>query len=432
MECNTDNTAKTTRHGEPSRAYAWYVVFALCLCQILSSIDAKLPFILVESLKRDLQLSDAQIGLVTGPVFSLTYAICAIPIAKIADASSRTAVISTAIIVWSAFTGAAGLANGFIVFLLLRAGVAMGESALTPSAHSLLSDYHSEASRHRVIGLYHLGLPLGYFIALALGGYINDEFGWQSAFFFVGASGAAVAVLIFLTVREPVRNRAVSDARSLPTGSLKSILGNAVLRNLILGGMLFGLTSGAVAGWAPAYIMRAFNLTATETGTSYGAVIGLLGMVGTVGGGFIGAMLTKRGAHFALTALAFLLFVTIFTQIGALMVQNYVAFLILMAFTALFSSFYIAPTFATVQSTVDPGARSFASAVTMFAINGIGFAFGSFVAGWLSDMLRPSLGDDSLRWALISMTSLKLWAVIHFWKASRHLKSENMASIGNI
>src|SRR3546814_19122055 len=104
-------------------------------------MDAKLPFILVEALKRDLDLSDSQLGLITGPAFSLSYALFAIPISKLSDAKNRVVIISSAIVVWSAFTAFGGLAKNFVTFGFSRIGVALGEAALTPAAHSLISNY---------------------------------------------------------------------------------------------------------------------------------------------------------------------------------------------------------------------------------------------------------------------------------------------------
>lgn len=407
---------------EKSRAYAWYVVFVLFLCQVLSSIDSNLPSILVEDLKSDLGLSDSQIGLITGPAFAMTYAIAAIPIAKLADARNRTMIISFAIVVWSAFTAAGGAAKNFGVLALSRVGVAIGEAGLTPSAHSMISDYHNEASRSSVMGVYHLGLPLGTFAALALGGYLADELGWRSTFYLVGVSGLVVAALVFFTVREPER-RPSALSLSLPKGNLKALFGDAVVRNIVLGGMLFGLSTSGLGNWAPAYIMRSFGLTATEVGTTFGAALGIAGTVGILGGGVLGAILTKRGIHFALNALAIALFITIFTQTGALLLNHYAGFLGLMVVTILLSSLYLAPTFATVQSLVDTRARAFASAVTLFAVGGIGMGLGALITGIISDMLQPTLGNESLRWALILSGVFKFGAVFHYWRAGWHLKA---------
>jgi predicted MFS family arabinose efflux permease len=414
-------TPDTRVQSEKAGAYAWYVVFALALCQALAAMDARLPYILVEALKRDLDLTDTQIGLITGPAFSLSYALFAIPIAKLSDVKNRTVIIGGAVIVWSAFTACGGLAKGFATFALARVGVAFGEAALTPAAHSLISNYLPQAARAKGIALYAFGFAMGSFIALALGGYIGDRFGWQMAFFIIGGAGVAFSLLVFFTVREPPREAPARDS-SLPKGNIASLFGNPVIAHTILGALALGFSVGALGSWGPAYVMRSFGLSATQTGASYGAVVGLLAMIGILAGGFIGSWLSNRSPHYALRMLAIVFFVTLFTQLGALFADNYVLFLVLIAITSLLSAFYMGPTHAAIQSMVDPSARSFASAVTVFCINGLGIAFGAFFVGLLSDTLAPSLGGESLRWALITVTICKLWSAIHYWQASRHLQ----------
>src|SRR3546814_10937000 len=103
--------------------------------------------------------------------------------------------------------------------------------------------------------------------------------------------------------------------------------------------------------------MRSFGLSATETGASYGAVFGVLAMVGILAGGFIGSWLSNRSPHYALRMLAIIFFVTLFSQVGALLVDSYALFLVLVAITSLLSAFYIGPTHAAIQSLVAPSAR---------------------------------------------------------------------------
>src|SRR5690606_29538441 len=225
--------------------------------------------------------------LITGPAFSLTYAISAIPIAKLSDRAVRVRIIATAIVVWSSLTALGGLAQGMKTLLLSRMGVAMGEAALTPAAHSIIADYTEKTARSKAIAIYSLGLAIGTFLALSLGGYLNDRFGWRMTLFITGASGIILSVLVLTTLREPKREQA-SGSRELPKGNLLSLLRNGPVRNLMLGGAILGISSGALGSWAPAYVMRTFGFSATETGASFGAVAGGVAILGLLCGGFIG------------------------------------------------------------------------------------------------------------------------------------------------
>ena len=403
-----------------SPAYGWYVVVMLMVCQALATLDGKLPFILVESLKHDLQLSDTQIGLITGPAFSLTYALSAIPIAKLSDRYVRVRIIGGAIGLWSMLTAAGGFASGMVTLTLSRVGVAVGESALTPAAHSIIADYVAPETRPKAIAIYSLGLAVGAFLALSLGGYLNDLLGWRNTLFIVGAAGIVMALLVVLTIREPMRTPSASK-RELPKGDILSLLRNNTVRNLLLGGTILGISSGAMNSWGPAYIMRTFNLSATETGASYGAVAGGVAILGILCGGFIGGWMARREPRSAFYLLALSFIVAMFAQMTSLLTDNYLLFLVLTGASIFLVAFYIAPTFATVQSIVDSSARSFAAAVMLFSINGLGLASGAFVGGLLSDLFAPTWGDNSLKVALIILSGFKLWAAWHYILVGRHM-----------
>jgi predicted MFS family arabinose efflux permease len=409
-----------------STLYGWYVIIVLMLCNALASLDSKLVFILVESLKHDLKLSDTQIGLITGPAFSLTYAVSAIPIAKFSDRLIRVYIISGAIALWSALTAAGSLAQGMTSLLLSRCGVAMGEAALTPAAHSIIADHTPPATRHKAIAIYSLGLAIGGFLALSLGGYLNDLFGWRTTLVIIGVSGLVIALLVITTVREPQRE-ASGGKRELPKGDLLSLLRNKTVRNLILGATILAISQGATTSWAPAYIMRTFHLSATQTGASYGAVSGGVGILGILCGGFIGGWVAQRSPRIAFNLLAISCIVAMAAQMAALMINSYPLFMVTMGLSIFLVAFYIAPTFATVQSVVDPSARSFAAAVTLFGINGLGLAAGAFLGGLFSDLLSPFYGEASLKIALLVLSAFKAWSAVHYVLVGRHMSGAALA-----
>lgn len=426
------DAAKSERNDpqeQQAGLYGWYVIVVLALCHALSFVDAKLPFILVEAIKADLDLSDTQIGLITGPAFSLTYAICAIPIARISDRYSRTRVINASILVWSGLTVAGGAAQSFATFAISRIGVAVGEAGLSPAAHSIISGYTTPTSRPKAMAVYGLGAALGTAVALGVGGLISDRYGWRMALYLVGASGVALVLLVSLTVKEPSRPdsaAAKGAASGQPRGSLKALLANGGIRNIVLGGALLGLSSGALTAWGPAYIMRSFNLSATETGASFGALTGVLALAGMLLGGFAASALTKRHPSHAFMMLAVIFALASIFQFASFAVGDYPTFLVLTAISTLFVAFYFAPTFAAVQSLAHPDSRAFAAAVTLFAVNGIGLASGSFLVGLFSDMLKAAAGDESLRWALIILTITKPWAALHYYLAARAIRKADV------
>src|SRR3546814_9136058 len=143
-------------------------------------------------------------------------------------ANSRDVIISSAVVVWSAFTAFGGLAKNCGTFWFSRIGVALGEAALTPAAHSLISNYVPQAARAKGLALYSFGFAVGSFAAPALGGYSSDRFGWQTAFFLIGGSGVVISFLVMLTVRAHTREAAPLDL-SLTQVNTTRLFGNPVL-----------------------------------------------------------------------------------------------------------------------------------------------------------------------------------------------------------
>jgi MFS family permease len=167
----------------------------LTLIYTLNFVDRQIINILAESIKVELALSDAQLGLLTGFSFALFYTVLGLPIARLADRSSRTAIISVAVFAWRFMTCLCGLAQSFAQMLLARVGVAVGESGCTPAAHSLISDWFPPQRRASALAMYSLGVPLGTLFGMALGGWIGHGLGWRVAFFVAGVPGMLLAAI---------------------------------------------------------------------------------------------------------------------------------------------------------------------------------------------------------------------------------------------
>src|SRR5215475_3819007 len=185
--------------------YAYYVLGVLVVVYIFNFIDRQILAILLQPIKEDLKISDTALGFLTGFAFALFYTIAGLPLARIADRWVRRSLIALSLATWSIMTAASGLARGFTDLALARIGVGIGEAGATPPAHSLLSDYFPPEKRATVLALYASGIYVGVGLGFWLGGWINDAYGWRAAFFVVGLPGVAMALLVRLTVREPVR-----------------------------------------------------------------------------------------------------------------------------------------------------------------------------------------------------------------------------------
>ena len=193
----------TTERFNPSAGYSWYVLAVLLAAYILNFVDRQVLALVAEDVKLDMGLTDAQLGWLLGPAFVLFYTIAGIPLARLADVTSRTRVVAVGLAAWSIMTAVCGAAQTFTQLLVARFGVGIGEAAGTPPSHSLISDYFPPEKRATALGIYGWGIFVGTGFGFALGGILLEAFDWRSAFYIAGFVGIPVAILLALTVREP-------------------------------------------------------------------------------------------------------------------------------------------------------------------------------------------------------------------------------------
>lgn len=295
--------------------YAWYVVGVLTLAYTFSFIDRQILSLLVEPIRHDLQLTDTQIGLLQGLAFAIFYTTLGVPFGRLADRTSRRAIICGGILVWSAMTAACGLARSFGVLFGFRVGVGVGEAALNPAAYSLITDYFPRDQVTRAIAVYTGGSFLGAGLALIIGGAVIDLVAgigsvtlpvlgdlrpWQVAFVAVGVPGVAVAALM-LTIREPARRGLIRSSGGAQAGvAIPEIVAFLKSHRAAYGFHFAGfsaivLLAYANLAWVPTYFTRTFGWTAGEVGLRYGLVILIFGTAGVVSGGWLADLLRRRG-----------------------------------------------------------------------------------------------------------------------------------------
>ena len=175
------------------------------LVYTFNHIDRQILLILVEPIKTDLEVSDSAIGLLTGFGFAIFYATFGIPIAMWADRGNRRNILALSLATWSGMTALSGLAQNYWQLLLARMGVGVGEAGGTPPATSMIADLYAPKERAFALGIYTSGIGLGILAGFVIGGYVYQAFGWRVAFFVAGVPGLLLALIVRLTVREPVR-----------------------------------------------------------------------------------------------------------------------------------------------------------------------------------------------------------------------------------
>jgi predicted MFS family arabinose efflux permease len=388
---------------------------------IVNFVDRQVLSMLQESIKKDLGVSDTQLGLLTGTAFGIFYATLGIPIARLADRFSRKGVMAICLTIWSGMTALCGSAAGFSTLLLYRVGVGVGEAGGSPPSHSLISDYFPPERRATALGIFSLGVPLGILVGFLAGGWLDQLFGWRMAFVVVGLPGVALAVIVALTLKEPPRTPGDAPSAFEVMGHLWRMRS---FRHVSLGSGLYAFVGYSSTNWVPPFLSRSHGMEQGEIGTALALIIGIGGGIGI----YLGGVLADR---FGRTDVRNLVRVPMWAVLLAFP-PGFVVFLtdstplalgafVLPAFLGLM---YQAPAFAVTQSLATPKMRATAAAVLLFVVNILGLGIGPVITGIISDALEPRFGDDSLRYALLIVSAGLVWSGVHFFLAARTLKED--------
>lgn len=414
----------------PARAspYAWYVLTLLSLTYVLNFVDRQILAMLIEPIKREFGVSDTAMGLLSGFAFVVFYTIAGIPMARLADRVSRKAIITVALVTWSAMTAACGVTRSFAQLALARVMVGVGEAGGSPPAHSLIADYFPPRQRATALSIYAWGVYVGAAMAFLAGGYLVQHYDWRSAFIIVGIPGIALAVLVGLTVREPPRGW--SEGRTAlavppPLGeTLRYLLGCRAFVFITLASSVQSLSGYGVLTWGPTFLSRVHALGWGDIGFALGCIVGVAGCGGT----FLGGRLADRyGArdvrwYMRLPAVQSLLCVP-FASGFILAPDSVWALASFVPFYAL-GAMYLGPMFASVQGLVPLRMRAIASAILLFVVNMIGLGLGPLAIGVLNDHVFESRGVEAIRYSMLVMGILGGAASLFFWRASKTLAED--------
>ena len=410
--------------GQSQSRYALGLLFVV---YTVNHVDRQIMHILIEPVRLDLGLSDAQMGLLVGGAFALFYTLAGLPIARWADRGNRRNIIALALAIWSVMTVASGLARNFFTLMLARVGVGVGEAGCTPPAHSLISDYFPAERRATALSIYALGVPVGTLLGLAFGGFLADEIGWRMAFFVVGAPGVLLALLTWLTLPEPSRGRN-DDTADLSVQPLREVLGFLwslpSIRHVLLAASLQTLTLAGWGAWQATFLIRLHGLTLTQAGIALGLIAGVAGGLGVFGGGWLSDRLSSRDSRWYLWLPAIGVVVSLPFSLIAFTTDSIALAIGFIAVASLGNHIYSAVGHAVVQSLVKPRMRAVMSAIALFGMNLLGFGVGPWAVGAISERLG---GGEALRPAMLWVSIFMLWACVHYVLAARSYRRDLLA-----
>jgi MFS family permease len=390
-------------------SYRRYALGLLVAIYTVNFLDRQIVTILIPDIKRDLNLSDSEVGAMAGLWFAILYTTLGIPIARYADRGDRPWIMTISLAVWSGFTVIAGLAQNFLMLAIARAGVGVGEAGCTPTAHSLLTDYFPKESRARALAIYSMGISIGSLLGMGLGGIIAANWGWRTAFFVAGAPGLILAVMSAFSLLEPRRaskliaaEAAARAAAAIPTKVALKVLSRKPTFWFFALGAAFAATvsyshSFFLAGYftytQPQGLADAaafYGIGGNNAGTSYlGLGLGFAAGIGGVIGSWLGGWwCDKYGAK---DLRQFVTLPLIFPFIGlpvfwyVAQMDDMVLAMILMIIPNIGVAIWYGPVYGGVPGLVPPAMRATAAAILLFVINIIGLGAGPTLFGMVSD-----------------------------------------------
>jgi MFS family permease len=415
-----------TANLQVGNLYAYYVLVVLFIVYIFNFIDRQILAILLEPIKKDLNISDTALGFLTGFAFAFFYTFAGLPLAQLADRWVRRSLIALSLATWSIMTVLSGFARGFPDLALARIGVGIGEAGASPPAHSILSDYFPPRQRATVLAMYASGIYVGVGIGYWIGGWINDAYGWRMAFFVVGTPGLLLALLVRFTIREPMRGMSEQTLTNSHPYSVKEtwrfFISLRTGRYLALAGGLHAFVSYGLGAWIPAFFIRVHHLTTGELGSWLSWITAFGGGAGTFLGGWIADHWGPQQPHVRLYVAIIGVLLAIPTVAASLLIEHTYWALLMYMPAMLCSTLWIGPSFAIALDLAPPAMRAMASAVFLFVVTIIGMGTGPQTVGILNDLIGT---PDAIRYSLLSTaTIMNLLAAGCFWLAGKTLRQD--------
>lgn len=426
------------QRSDNTPAKAMGILFFLLLLNIMNIVDRTLITSFGTAIITDLNLSDSQFGMLTGPIFVFFYSIMGLFMGALADRVHRPRLIAAGLILWSLLTAVSGVAKNFAQIGIARLFIGVGESAMTPSAISMIADLFPKAKRGTATGIYYLGVPLGAGGAFIVAGILGPMIGWRNCFIVLGVFGIALALLLLL-IKDPQRggmeenNTDAVPQISLVDGSWSKIAADVLtvikstpaLLWTMLGAVFLHIPLGA-GQFAIVWLERERDFGVGEISATYGLIYIVFGTAGT----FLGGILSDwYQAHFRGGRVRFLAFLMIAITPLLIMFRfvspSSTLFYVGMAAGMFSLSSFYGPAFSTVQDLTPVRLRGVMTGLLLVACNLLGLGIGALMTGVLSDVFSFYAVFEPLTKALLTADLLAIGAPISFIIASIYLEKSS-------
>jgi MFS family permease len=405
-----------------------YVLLVLTLIYVVNYLDRQILGILLPYIQKEFSINDFDAGLLSGTVFAVIYATLGIPLATFADRMSRRNIIAASLATFSVMTVLSGYAAQFWQLLVTRFGTGIGEAGTGPSINSMIADLYPPEKRAGALAFYSAGLNIGLLFGFFGGGWMLEHYGWRSAFIASGAPGLLLVFLLLFTVKEPVRGAVDNLADDAETPRLMQVArflwAQRSFRWISIGCGLSAFGGYANLYFVPKFLIVSHHMTPVEVGVALSLLTGVFGAIGTYASGVLADRFGKHNINWYMYVPIIATFIALpFAPLFFLSPSTTIC-LAAAIMPSLMGATYLGPSYAMVQGMVPLRMRAQAIGIYLFIINMLALGFGPATVGYVSDLLKPALGNDSLRYALmVGMITSTLGAVC-YWRATRALKAD--------
>ena len=414
--------------GTVSTQHRHYILFMVTLVFVVNYLDRQILAILLPLIKAEFKVSDSALGLLAGPAFAAFYATLGVPLALIADRVSRRNLIAVSLGLFSIMTVVCYSVASFWQLLIARIGVGVGEAGTGPSINSIIADLYPPKERAGALAIYAAGLNVGLLIAFFGGGWVAQHYGWRMAFLLAGAPGLLLVLLFLFTVEEPKRGHveALTDSGQVPglAATARVLWSQRSFRYLSIGTSMSAFGGYAGIAFVPSFLARSHGMSPLQIGLLLSVTTGIFGFIGTALSGLIADRIGKKDIRRTMMVPVYAVFIGLPFAPVFYLSPNLTLVILALSLPQFLGASYLGPAYAATQGLVPLRMRATAAAILLFILNIIGLGLGPQWVGFLSDVLRPSLGSDSLRWALMSTMITTLISAYCYWQSSRTLRQD--------
>jgi MFS family permease len=430
------STAPVNADEVASLGRRWYVLFIMTLVYTFSIADRYVLSTVLGPIAKEFNLTDTETAWLGIPL-ALFYVTMGIPLSWLCDRTNRTRLLAVSVAIWSAATAITGYTKGYFDLLLARVGVGIGEAGGTPACNSIIADYFPADRRAMATTIFALGGSLGAWLGSSFAGSISAEQGWRAAFLVLGIPGIILALIIWVTIREPKRGQldTVSNEKAATVmETLRFLWSQKAAVHAFAGSGLSAFWGWGLMWFTPLFMQRTYSM---DEGAS-GAMLGNIYLWGGVGATLATAFVVATPAFKDPRKIARLL--AVYTGLATIpsflaYYTNDLQFAHLMWWLfvpAIY--FYIGPTLALCQNLAPARMRSMAVAITLLIANVLNLIVAPMIVGGLSDFFAGPAGADaaSLRIAQLILAPTGLWAAWHYWRVQKYVIEDQKRAVGYV